>query len=91
MLQVRGKRTVFDGGLSIPVKDASVESVHEILQEIADEPTMDPKQLASKVPNKTFEKWDGLLPDELLCASFASAKLDVEGVQNLLKLRLRSE
>jgi len=89
--QARGKRTVFDGGLSIPVKDASVESVREILLEIADAPTIDPRQLASTVSNRSCEKWDGLLPDELLSASFASAKLDVEGVQNLLKIRLMSE
>jgi ATP-dependent Lhr-like helicase len=91
MLQVKGKRSVFDGGLSITVKDASVESVRGILKEIADQPPMDPKQLASTIPNKTIEKWDGMLPDDLLSASFASAKLDVEGVQNLLRLRFASE
>jgi len=51
----------------------------------------DPIQLAATVPNKTIEKWDGMLPDDLLSASFASAKLDVEGAQNLVKLRLKSE
>lgn len=91
MLQVRGKRTVFDGGLSISVKDSSVSSIREMLQDIAVGSAEDPIQLAATVPNKTIEKWDGMLPDDLLSASFASAKLDVEGVQNFLKLRLTSE
>ena len=91
MLQARGKRTVFDGGLSISVRDSSVLSIREMLQNIADGSAEDPIQLAASVPNKTIEKWDGMLPDDLLSASFASAKLDVEGVKNLLKLRVTSE
>jgi len=91
MLQVRGKRTVFDGGLSISVKDSSASSIREMLQGIADGAAEDPIQLAATVRNKTIEKWDGMLPDDLLSASFASAKLDVEGVQNILKVRLTSE
>jgi hypothetical protein len=90
MLQAKGKRTVCDGGLSIGVKDASIESVLQMLQEIEAEPAIDPLQLASTVPNKISEKWDGILPDELLCASFASAKLDVKGVQELLKRRFNA-
>ena len=62
-----------------------------MLQDIAVGSAEDPIQLAATVPNKTIEKWDGMLPDDLLSASFASAKLDVEGVQNLLKLRLTLE
>jgi ATP-dependent Lhr-like helicase len=89
MLQARGERTVYDGGLSIPVKNASVASVRNMLQEIADQPAIDPVELASTVQNKASEKWDGMLPNELLSASFASAKLDVDGVQSLLRLRLR--
>jgi ATP-dependent Lhr-like helicase len=89
MLQSRGKRTGFDGGLSIPVRDQSVASVKEMLKEIADGSVGDPVQLAEKVPNKLNQKWDGMLPDELLSASFASAKLDMEGVQTLLKRRMK--
>jgi ATP-dependent Lhr-like helicase len=90
MLQAKGQRTVCDGGLSVSVKEASIESVLQILREIEAEPAIDTLQLASTVPNKISEKWDGMLPDELLCASFASAKLDVKGVQDLLKRRFKA-
>jgi ATP-dependent Lhr-like helicase len=90
MLQAKGKRTGFDGGLSIPVRGESVASVREILREIADGPVPTPVQLAESIPNKANEKWDAMHPDELLCASFASARLDVCGAQNLLKRRLKS-
>ena len=73
------------------MKDSSALSIREMLQDIADGSAEDPIQLAATVPNKTIEKWDGMLPGDLLSASFASAKLDVEGVQNLLKLRLTLE
>jgi hypothetical protein len=40
------------------------------------------------VLNKVREKWDHLLPEDLLNASFASANLDTIGVQEALKRHL---
>jgi hypothetical protein len=40
------------------------------------------------VLNKIREKWDFLLPEELLNASFASANLDTAGVQEALEKHL---
>jgi hypothetical protein len=37
------------------------------------------------VENKIREKWDGLLPEDLLNASFASANLDVQGAKNAME------
>jgi ATP-dependent Lhr-like helicase len=87
MLQARGRRVAHEGGLSIPVKEVSAQSVQELLKEFAGSPLVSPLELASTVQNKIVEKWDSLLPVELLDASFASAKLDVEGVWNLLRSR----
>jgi len=91
MLQQRGNRLAYEGGLSIPVKGATAESVREHLKELADGPAISPLELASSVQNKIGEKWDGLLPVELLDASFASAKLDVGGVQSVLRTRFNEE
>jgi ATP-dependent Lhr-like helicase len=91
MLQQRGKRSAYEGGLSIPVKGAPAEAVRELLKELADGPAISPLELASSVQNKIGEKWDGLLPVELLDASFASAKLDVEGARNTLRARFNEE
>jgi hypothetical protein len=42
------------------------------------------------VLNKIREKWDYLLPEELLNASFASANLDTTGVQKALDKHLET-
>jgi ATP-dependent Lhr-like helicase len=83
-LQARG---VFGGneGLSIHLRNSSEDSVKRALSEIASDADLTAKQLASAVQNKVREKWDELLPADLLDASYASACLDVAGMQQMLK------
>ena len=75
-------------GVAICVKDASVDNVREVLEAFRAEGAVDPLALASTVLNKIREKWDYLLPEDLLNASFASANLDTIGVQEALKKHL---
>ena len=87
MLLARGLRSMNDG-VAICVKDASVDNVREVLEAFRAEGAVDPLALASTVLNKVREKWDHLLPEDLLNASFASANLDTIGVQEALKKHL---
>jgi len=66
-------------GLSISVIDAEAGRVVEALEDIVREPPPRPEALAAAVANKLREKWDGLLPDGLLCRNYASSALDVPG------------
>jgi hypothetical protein len=75
-------------GVAICVKDASVGNVREVLEAFRAEGAVDPVALASTVLNKVREKWDYLLPADLLNASFASANLDTAGVQEALDKQL---
>jgi hypothetical protein len=43
-------------------------------------PPPNPEQLAETVENKVKEKWDSLLPEQLLNKTFASRELDIEGL-----------
>jgi hypothetical protein len=65
-----------------------VDKVREVLEAFRAEGAVDPLALASTVLNKVREKWDYLLPEELLNASFASANLDTTGVQEALDKQL---
>ncbi len=76
-------------GLSIHLRHSNVEAVKSALAEIASDKVLNPIQLAAAVQNKVREKWDELLPPELLDASYASACLDVAGVQRALTEVLR--
>jgi ATP-dependent Lhr-like helicase len=87
MLLARGLRSMNDG-VAVCVKDASVDNVREVLEAFRTEGAVDPLALASTVLNKVREKWDYLLPEELLNASFASANLDTTGVQEALEKHL---
>jgi hypothetical protein len=60
------------------------------LEVLREEGTIAPLALASTVLNKIREKWDYLLPEELLNASFASANLDTTGVQKALDKHLET-
>ncbi|MGA2382567.1 MAG: DEAD/DEAH box helicase [Gemmatimonadales bacterium] len=78
MLTARKLRAANEG-LSIMVLDAGVESVLDALFSIGHEPTPSGESLAAEVANKLKEKWDGLLPDSLLCKNYASSELEVPG------------
>ena len=77
-------------GVAVCVKDTSVDNVRELLATFRKEGAVDPLVLASTVLNKIREKWDYLLPEELLNASFASANLDTTGVQRALDKHLET-
>jgi ATP-dependent Lhr-like helicase len=87
MLLARGLRCMNDG-VAVCVKGTSVENVRDVLDAFRREGTVAPIDLASTVLNKIREKWDFLLPEELLNASFASANLDTAGVQEALEKHL---
>jgi ATP-dependent Lhr-like helicase len=64
-------------GLSINVLHADANRVFDALYDIAHEPPPSGELLAAVVQNKYRGKWDGLLPDGLLCKNFASSELEV--------------
>jgi ATP-dependent Lhr-like helicase len=72
-------------GIYISLRDTTAESVRRELGFICEQDSIDPNALASEVKNSMREKWDYLLPVELLNASFASSYLDVSGVQTALR------
>jgi ATP-dependent Lhr-like helicase len=78
MLIARGLRATSEG-LSINVLQAEVESVRLALHDVGHQPPPRAEEVAAVVQNKLREKWDGLLPDGLLCKNYASSELDVEG------------
>jgi hypothetical protein len=76
MLARRGIKAANEG-LCLVVFDAELDRVRDILHDIAKDEAPRPEDLAQSVKNKTREKWDGLLTEDLLCKSFASRDLDV--------------
>lgn len=78
ILAHRGLRAQNDG-LAIEVEDSRVERVLAALHKIANDPPPDALALVSTVENRWRRKWDGVLPEHLLSASYASGELDVPG------------
>lgn len=78
MLMAR-KLITTNEGLSLSVLNATPDRVLEVLHDICSQPPPRPEALAATVENKLSEKWDGLLPDTLLCRNYASSALDVTG------------
>jgi ATP-dependent Lhr-like helicase len=78
MLMARGLRATSEG-LSVNVLQANANRVCQALCEIGNEPPPNGEALAAVVQNKLRGKWDGLLPDGLLCKNYASSELDVGG------------
>lgn len=68
-------------GLSIVVYGSTEETVKSSLSAIAHEPIPSGEELAASIKNKLHEKWDGLLPENLLSLDYASSALDVIGAQ----------
>jgi ATP-dependent helicase Lhr and Lhr-like helicase len=84
MLARTGLRAANEG-LSIAVRGATTDAVHNALLDIAEGPTPTAEEIAAKVQNKYVGKWDGLLPDELLARNYASEQLDVPGAVGCAK------
>ncbi|MCZ4150033.1 hypothetical protein BZG21_37190, partial [Escherichia coli] len=69
-------------GLVLEV-NGSVERVQEALRLIAESPVPPLPELLSDVQNMMCEKWDWVLPPNLLAASYASTYLDVESARKV--------
>ena len=74
-----------NAGLSIDIKTTNPEKLFDSLRDLAASPPPDPITLVNKVINKHLEKWDQLLPDELLAKNYSSFKLDVIGGHEVIK------
>ncbi len=70
--------TAINEGLSLTVFDAAAEAVLDAFLDIATSPPVSGADLAVDVKNKLREKWDGFLPEDLLCKNFASTDIAVE-------------
>jgi ATP-dependent Lhr-like helicase len=70
-------------GLCVTVREPEVGRIKDVLGHITSSEA-DPVSIASAVQNKCREKWDYLLPADLLDASFASSALDVPGMKDSL-------
>lgn len=83
MLQSRGLRAS-NHGIFLEVCRANLDQVRMALESIRENATTDAPAVAADVANKLREKWDHLLPEDVLNVSFASLYLDIEGVQQAL-------
>ena len=84
MMQSLGFKGTNDG-VSIGIADSTVERVKNSLASLAAQKSINPIGLAASVKNKEREKWDGLLPDDLLNLNFAASCLDVDGALDALR------
>ena len=78
MLQAKGFKGLNEG-ICISLTDTTPAEVIASLKELLLDQPMDDIELAATVQTKIRQKWDTLLPDDLLSASFASENLDVSG------------
>ena len=69
---------VTNEGISLNVLGASTDRVFEAFLDIANGPPTSGASLAADIKNKIKEKWDGFLPEDLLCKNFASTDLAVD-------------
>jgi len=90
MLQSLGYKGMNDG-VSVVISDSTVEPVRSSLAFLAAQESMDPVELASSVQNKVREKWDGLLPNNLLDVNFASSCLNVHGALDALRAHFAAQ
>ena len=90
MLQSLGYKGMHDGA-SLVISNAPVEKVKGSLALLSARESMDPVALASSVKNKVREKWDGLLPADLLDVNFASSCLNVEGTISALRTHFSAQ
>jgi hypothetical protein len=67
-------------GLTVLIRGVDLDDVLDALVNIRSMPPPNPEQLAETVENKVKEKWDSLLPEQLLNKTFASRELDIEGL-----------
>jgi ATP-dependent Lhr-like helicase len=83
MMMARGFKGMNEG-LYLSFEGATMGDIERAMREISGVEMMEPESLARSVQNKIREKWDAMLPEALLEASFASSYLDVPGVGKTL-------
>ncbi|PPD43797.1 MAG: DEAD/DEAH box helicase [Methylobacter sp.] len=74
-----------NAGLCIDIKTNNPEKLFDSLRDLAASSPPDPRTLVTKVINKQLEKWDKLLPDDLLARNYSSHTLDVIGGHGAIK------
>lgn len=84
LLNARGFRGANEG-LCISLEGTTPGQVRGALRELASLDIDDATKMALNIQNKHREKWDGLLPEVLLDASFESANLDVNTTLEYVK------
>lgn len=84
MLKLAGF-TVENAGIFINVKTDAPTKLFDSLQCLAASPPPEQTALVATVINKRLEKWDALLPDELLAKNYSSYALDVAGGHAAIK------
>ena len=78
MLHTRGLRGLNEG-ICVTLANTTEADVFQVLDGFNRTEPMDTNALAATVHAKAREKWDTLLPDDLLNATFASENLDIAG------------
>lgn len=76
LLQFKGLQAL-SHGVFVEVRGATAPDVEQTLRELATGRTLDPLEIAAQVENKFRQKWDLVLPPDVLDADFASDALDV--------------
>jgi ATP-dependent helicase Lhr and Lhr-like helicase len=69
----------------IEVEKASLEEVKVTLQRLAKEPLFSEAELAEVVPEKSTEKFDDFLPDDILSLGFGARVYDINSAQKWLR------
>jgi ATP-dependent Lhr-like helicase len=78
MLQFGGLGSL-NQGIYVEIKDTTVAGVLDALRTMVSGRAVGTLEIASKVKTKFRQKWDVLLPDDVLDADFAASTLDLEG------------
>ena len=76
--------------LYIEITTSNPEILFDSLRDLASLPPPEPTVLVKNIMNKWLEKWDMLLPAELLAKNYASHTLDVIGAHEAIKKIVQS-
>lgn len=82
LLQAYGLQAL-NHGIYLEIRGGSMAEIIEILRDLAQTP--ETPRVASTVQNKIREKWDRLLSEDVLEASFVSNSLDVTGTLEAIR------
>jgi len=84
ILQAKGLEAT-SHGIYVEIRQTEEAIVIDVLEEILRLPPPDSVEIAATVQNKMRQKWDALLPADLLDAGFASENLDLAGTLAALR------